>query len=96
MLPLFLQVVLLQTFLLVVHHVSPRNVESVSVGAVFESVKSKTLTLLLLVCSSNKYLICSPENNSAEYVKSISCASSKPFLYVCRRNGSSVFPGSTL
>lgn len=42
MLSLFLQVVLLQTFLIVVHHVSPRNVESVSVSAVFELVKSKT------------------------------------------------------
>lgn len=96
MLPLFLQVVLLETFLLVVHHVSPRNVEPVSVSAVFDSVESKTLRLLFLVYSSNRYLICSPENNSAEYVKSISCASSKPFHHVCRRNGSSVLPGSTL
>lgn len=92
-------VLLLPTFTQVFHHMTPRHrkgdfVTLFLLAQCLNQLKSKPVTLLFLSFSSNRCLICSPENNSAERVKSISCASSKLCFYWSRRNESSVVPDS--
>lgn len=98
----FLQTVLLPTFMQVVPRVTPRHGKEMEnlkhcflLVQCLNLLKSETLTLLFLCFCSNRCLIHSPENNSAERVKCISSASSKPCFYVYRRNDSSVLPGTT-